>query len=37
MGEDASRFRKRSGPQVMVGLRNATIGFLRSIVVTYIS
>jgi hypothetical protein len=29
MGEDASRIRKRSGPQVMAALRNATIGFLR--------
>jgi hypothetical protein len=31
MGEDASRIRKRSGPQVMAALRNATIGFLRTI------
>jgi hypothetical protein len=29
MGEDASRIRKGSGPQVMAALRNATIGFLR--------
>jgi hypothetical protein len=28
-GEDASRIRKVSGPQVMAALRNATIGFLR--------
>lgn len=30
MGEDASRIRKGSGPQVMAGLRNAAIGFLRA-------
>ena len=30
MGEDSSRIRKRSGPQVMAALRNATIGFLRT-------
>ena len=29
MGEDASRVRKGSGPQVMAAVRNATIGFLR--------
>jgi hypothetical protein len=29
MGEDASRIRKGSGPQVMAALRNAAIGFLR--------
>jgi hypothetical protein len=29
MGEDASRIRKGSGPQVMAAVRNATIGFLR--------
>jgi predicted transposase YbfD/YdcC len=29
MGEDASRIRKKSGPQVMAAVRNATIGFLR--------
>ena len=29
MGEDASRVRKGSGPQVIAALRNATIGFLR--------
>ena len=29
MGEDASRIRKGSGPQVMAALRNATVGFLR--------
>ena len=28
-GEDASRVRKGSGPQVMAAVRNATIGFLR--------
>jgi predicted transposase YbfD/YdcC len=31
MGEDSSRIRKRSGPQVMAAMRNATIGFLRTI------
>jgi hypothetical protein len=30
LGEDASRIRKRSGPEVMAALRNLTIGFLRS-------
>ncbi len=30
MGEDASRVRKKSGPQVMAAIRNATIGWLRS-------
>lgn len=29
MGEDASRIRKGSGPQVMAALRNMTVGFLR--------
>ena len=29
MGEDASRIRTKSGPQVMAAMRNATIGFLR--------
>ena len=29
MGEDASRVRTGSGPQVMAAVRNATIGFLR--------
>jgi predicted transposase YbfD/YdcC len=29
-GEDASRIRKVSGPEVMAAFRNATIGFLRS-------
>ena len=28
-GEDASRVRKGSGPQVMAAIRNAAIGFLR--------
>ena len=37
MGEDSSRIRKRSGPQVMAGLRNATIGFLRTVGVTNIA
>jgi predicted transposase YbfD/YdcC len=30
MGEDASRIRKGSGPEVMAAFRNAAIGFLRS-------
>ena len=30
LGEDASRIRKRSGPEVMAALRNLAIGFLRS-------
>jgi hypothetical protein len=30
LGEDASRIRKGSGPQVMAALRNAAIGFLRT-------
>ena len=30
MGEDSSRIRKRSGPQVVAALRNATISFLRT-------
>jgi hypothetical protein len=29
-GEDASRIRKGSGPQIMAALRNAAIGFLRA-------
>ncbi len=29
-GEDASRIRKGSGPQVMAALRNVAIGFLRA-------
>jgi hypothetical protein len=30
LGEDASRIRKGSGPEVMAALRNLAIGFLRS-------
>jgi hypothetical protein len=30
LGEDASRIRKGSGPEVMAALRNAAIGFLRA-------
>jgi predicted transposase YbfD/YdcC len=30
LGEDASRIRKDSGPQVMAALRNLAVGFLRS-------
>jgi hypothetical protein len=30
LGEDASRIRKGSGPQIMAALRNAAIGFLRT-------
>jgi predicted transposase YbfD/YdcC len=37
IGEDASRIRKHSGPQVMAAIRNATIGFLRSTDVTNIA
>ena len=37
MGEDASRVRKRSGPQVMAAFRNATIGWLRTMGVTNIA
>ncbi|MGZ3347308.1 MAG: ISAs1 family transposase [Caulobacteraceae bacterium] len=37
MGEDASRIRKGSGPQVMAAVRNATIGFLRLMGVTNIA
>jgi predicted transposase YbfD/YdcC len=36
-GEDASRIRKRSGPEVMAAIRNATIGFLRSTGITNIA
>ena len=37
MGEDSSRVRKRSGPQVMAAFRNATIGLLRTMGVTNIA
>ena len=37
LGEDASRIRKRSGPQVMAAFRNATIGLLRTMGVTNIA
>ena len=37
MGEDSSRIRKRSGPQVVAALRNATIGFLRTTSATNIA
>jgi predicted transposase YbfD/YdcC len=37
LGEDASRIRKRSGPEVMAAIRNATIGFLRSTGITNIA
>ena len=33
-GEDASRIRKGSGPEVMAAFRNAAIGFLRSTGIT---
>jgi predicted transposase YbfD/YdcC len=36
-GEDASRIRKRCGPQVMAALRNATIGLLRTMGVTNVA
>ena len=29
LGEDASRIRKGSGPEIMAAVRNAAIGFLR--------
>ena len=31
LGEDASRIRKGAGPQVMAALRNAAVGFLRTL------
>ena len=37
LGEDASRIRKGSGPEVMAALRNAAIGLLRSTGVTNIA
>ncbi len=37
MGEDASRIRKHSGPQVMAAFRNAAIGLLRTMGVTNIA
>ena len=37
MGEDASRIRKRSGPQVMAAFRNTTIGLLRTMGATNIA
>ena len=37
MGEDSSRIRKLSGPQVMAALRNATISFLRTMGVTNVA
>ena len=37
MGEDSSRIRKLSGPQVMAALRNATISFLRTKGVTNVA
>ena len=37
MGEDSSRVRKRSGPQVIAAFRNATIGLLRTMGVTNIA
>jgi len=37
MGEDASRIRKRSGPEVMAALRNAAIGLMRTMGVTNIA
>jgi predicted transposase YbfD/YdcC len=36
-GEDASRIRKGSGPEVMAAIRNVAIGFLRSIGATNIA
>ena len=37
MGEDSSRVRKRSGPEVMAAFRNAAIGLLRTMEVTNIA
>jgi len=37
MGEDSSRIRKLSGPQVMAALRNATISFLRTMGATNVA
>ena len=37
LGEDASRIRKGSGPEVMAAFRNVAIGFLRSTGVTNIA
>ena len=37
MGEDASRVRKRCGPEVMAALRKAAIGMLRTMGVTNIA
>ena len=37
MGEDASRIRKHSGPEVMAALRNAAIGLMRTMGVTNIA
>jgi predicted transposase YbfD/YdcC len=37
LGEDASRIRKGSGPEIMAALRNAAIGFLRSTSATNIA
>jgi predicted transposase YbfD/YdcC len=37
MGEDSSRVRKRSGPEVMAAFRNTAIGFLRAIGVSNIA
>ena len=37
LGEDASRIRTGSGPEVMAAFRNAAIGFLRSTGVTNVA
>jgi hypothetical protein len=37
LGEDASRIRKGSGPEVMAALRNLAVGFLRTTGVTNIA
>jgi hypothetical protein len=37
MGEDASRIRKQSGPQVMAAFRNAAIGVMRTLGVTNVA
>lgn len=37
LGEDASRIRKGSGPEVMAALRNVSLGFLRATGVTNVA
>jgi hypothetical protein len=37
LGEDASRIRKGSGPEIMAALRNLAVGYLRTLGVTNIA